>query len=99
MSIGSGSGQVSGTIVVASDYTLTISGNGMGHPFSGTGTWSKSGSDYTLISNVPFPGATQTSTIAGYISTDEETFTGSGTAVLTPPGDITVVDLLVMQKQ
>jgi hypothetical protein len=99
MSIGPDSGQVSGTFVIASDYTLTISGNGMGTPFSGTGTWSKSGSDYTLISNVPFPGATQTSTITGYLSTDEETFTGSGTAVLTPPGDITVVDLLVMQKQ
>jgi hypothetical protein len=58
------------TAVASSNKTLSFSGTAFGSPVTGTGTWSKSGSTYTLICNMTFPGATQTCTLTGWNSPD-----------------------------
>jgi hypothetical protein len=76
--IGTGPSDWNGTFMIKSDNTLTGEGSGGGTPYTGTGTWSKSGSDYIMV--VTYTGNPTPVTITGSLSSDAKTYTGSSTS-------------------
>ena len=78
--IGTGATDMSMTLDIAKDGTITGGGAFGPSPFTTTGTWTRSGTTYTLIATSTSGGSgtyTGTATYTGPVSSDGKTFTGS----------------------
>jgi hypothetical protein len=95
--IGTGPTDMSGTFVIKSDNTLTLSGTAWGGAYTGTGTWSKSGATYTIVVTSVASGGSNTTTVSGTLSSDNKTFSGSGSYSTSVGGGSTVALTLVKQ--
>jgi hypothetical protein len=72
--IGPGASEVSCTLTIAEEGTITGGGSMMGTAFTNTGTWTRDGTTYTLVI-ISSPGGTVTSTCT--LSSDATTMTGT----------------------
>jgi hypothetical protein len=75
-SIGTGVGQYSSTQTYSKDGTITGRGTQDGQPFTGTGTWSRSGTTYTM--DVTYSGGL-TASATGSLNGDQSRLTWAGT--------------------
>ena len=81
LAIGPDATEVSATVVVNKDNTMTTSARWQGTDISSTGTWSRNGSSYTTVGTATVNGNTHTATVTGSLSSDYKTWTASGNDV------------------
>jgi hypothetical protein len=79
LTIGTGASNVSATMIIAKEGTLSGSGTFFGSSFTNSGTWTKSETTYTLnVTSTPGGTSTSTSTLSSDGKTMTATITGSG---------------------
>lgn len=77
--IGTGASDVSTTLIAEKEGTVTGSGKFLGSPFTTTGTWTRSGTTYALVTTGSIGGtSTCTCTLSSDGKTMSGTITGSG---------------------
>jgi hypothetical protein len=79
LTVGSGPTEVSQTLTVIADKTVTMSGNSLGMSASGTGTWSRIDATYKIVLSVVANGATISGNLGCTLSADNKTLSASGT--------------------
>jgi hypothetical protein len=77
-----------GSWVFTKDFNMTLSGKSGGTPYSGTGTWSRDGTTYSIVT----PGPT---TLTGVLSDWNKTLTATGSG----PGTGNMEVVVTLSKQ